>query len=70
MDRSSAGKVESTEDKGPAGGVPCPAGDGVIDESGPAEHVDNARQNSASFSDSSNGKCDPENPLIPVCSLN
>ena len=31
VDRSSSGKVESTESVGPAVGVPCPAGEGVVD---------------------------------------
>lgn len=59
MHGSSASKVQTAHFIGPSRSVPGPAGDGVVDECGPDEHVDDAWEDPASFSNSSNGKCNP-----------
>jgi hypothetical protein len=46
--RCAAGEVETSHFEGPAGGVPGPAGDGVVDDGAPDEHEDYARQHAAS----------------------
>lgn len=58
MDRSSAGKVDTSHGGGPARGVPGPASDRVVDDGGPDEHVDDARKHAATFGDGTNSKSD------------
>ena len=53
VDRGSSGEVKSTEDEGPAVGVPCPAGDGVVDNGCPNEDEDEDRAELSTFSNSS-----------------
>lgn len=49
VDGGSSGEVQATELEDPTRGIPGPAGDGVVDDGGPAEHVDDAGQDPASF---------------------
>lgn len=53
-----AGEVEAAEEIGPAGGVPSPAGDGVVDEGRPDEHVEDAGEHAAAFGDGTDGEGD------------
>jgi hypothetical protein len=46
--RCATGEVQAAHFEGPAGGVPGPAGDGVVDYSAPDEHEDYAGQHAAS----------------------
>jgi len=49
MHRSSTGKIETTLIKNPALRIPGPAGDRVVDDGGPNEHVDDTWQHTASL---------------------
>ena len=57
MHRGSAGEIETAHAVYPARGVPGPAGDGVIDDGGPDEHVDDAGEHPTAFGDCTNSKC-------------
>jgi len=57
VDRSTTGEIETSENKHPTVWVPCPAGDGIIDNGCPYEDEDAARKHSSSFSGSADGKC-------------
>ena len=56
VDGSSTGKVEPAEDEGPAVGVPCPAGDGVVHDGRPDEDEDHYGAKLAPFGDGANGE--------------
>lgn len=49
MDGSTTGEIETSENKHPTVCVPCPAGDGIVDEGGPDEDEDTARKHASSF---------------------
>ena len=51
-----AGEVEPAELEHPAGGVPGPAGDGVVDDGGPDEDKDYAGEHAAAVGGGSNGE--------------
>lgn len=51
MHGGSAGEVEAAHVIDPARGVPGPAGDGVVDDGCPDEHVDDAGEHAAAFCD-------------------
>lgn len=54
----SASEVEAAHLGDPAGWVPGPAGDGVINDGGPDEHEDDAGQHAAALGDSADGQGD------------
>lgn len=58
MDGCSTSKVKAPHLEDPTGGVPGPACDGVVDDGGPDEHVDDTWKHSATFGNSSNSQCD------------
>lgn len=64
MDRGSSSKVEATEDKGPAVGVPCPASDGVVDDGGPDEDEDKDGAKATTLSDGTDSKGSTRSALI------
>lgn len=49
-------KVQTSQAVCPPGRVPCPAGNGVIDNGGPNEHEDDARQHATALSDGAYGE--------------
>lgn len=57
MHGGSSSKIEATHLEDPSRGVPRPAGERVVDERRPTEHIDDARQNPSSFSDGANSEC-------------
>lgn len=59
MHRSSTCKVKAAHYEGPACRVPCPACNGVVDNSGPDEDEDAAREHTTSVSSSTDCKCGP-----------
>ena len=56
MNGCAAGKVETTEDKNPAIGVPCPAGNGIVHNGGPDEDKHNARKHASTFGGGADGE--------------
>jgi len=56
MNGCAAGKVETTEDKNPAIGVPCPAGNGIVHNGGPDEDKHDARKHASPFSGGADGQ--------------
>jgi len=54
--RGAAGEVEPAQLVDPAGGVPGPAGDGVVDDRGPDEDEDYAGEHAAAVSGGSDGE--------------
>jgi hypothetical protein len=56
--RCAAGKVIAAHNVAPAIGVPSPAGDGIVNDGGPAEGEDHGRQKTAAFGGGANGECD------------
>lgn len=58
MHGCSASKVQAAQLKDPPGGIPSPAGDGVVDDGSPDKHVDDAWKHSAPLGDGSHGKGD------------
>ena len=66
MDGCAASEVKTSHLEDPPGGVPSPAGDGVVDDSRPDEHVDNAGEHAAAFGDGSDGECDTVYWLAPT----
>jgi len=60
MYRCSTGKVEAAHAEHPTRRIPCPAGNGVVNNGCPDEHVDDAGKHPSSFSNGSNGKCDSD----------
>lgn len=56
MHRGTASEVKSTHLVRPSIGVPGPAGDGVIDDSGPHEDEDDAGEHSAALGDGAGRK--------------
>ena len=57
LDRSSTGVVVNTPLVCPSVHVPCPAGDGAVDESGPEEDEDHHRDQTTTFSDGTDDDC-------------
>lgn len=53
-------EVEVAEDVEPAGRIPGPAGDGVVDDSAPDEHENDTGQETTALSDSADGKSNAE----------
>lgn len=53
FDRPSTGVVHDSVFESPAVEVPCPAGDGAVDEGSPEEHENHEWKNAATFGDSS-----------------
>lgn len=64
MHGGSAGEVETAHAVYPARGVPGPASDGVVDDGGPDEHVDDAGEHPTAFSDCTDGECDSVHTLV------
>lgn len=60
MHRSASGKVKSSEFVHPAVWVPCPASDGIVYESCPDEHEDDARKEATSLTDGTDKECDSQ----------
>ena len=58
MDRSAAGEIEAVVRINPSLWVPGPAGDRVIDNCGPDEHVNDAGQYATPLSNGANGESD------------
>lgn len=56
MDRGATGKVKTTHVEGPAGAVPGPASNGIIDDGGPDEGEDHGGQDATTLSGSTNGE--------------
>ena len=63
VDGGSAGKVQAAHVEDPSGGVPGPAGNGVVDDGGPDEHVDDTREHASSLGDGSNSKSDTRSTI-------
>lgn len=57
MHRRAACEVQTAELEDPAGGIPCPASDRVIDDRGPDKGENHARKHTATFGGGTNGKC-------------
>ena len=55
MDRSSSCKVKPTHLVRPAGWIPCPASDGIVDDGRPDEHEDHTREHASTLSNGTNG---------------
>lgn len=53
-----AGEIQAAHLERPPGGVPRPAGDGVVDDRGPDEHEDDAGQHAAALGDGARGERD------------
>ena len=64
MHGGAAGEIEPAHHCHPAGGIPGPAGDGVVDESGPEEHEDDAGKHAAAFGDGADGEGDAKGVLV------
>lgn len=58
MHWGSTGKIEASELEDPAGAVPSPAGNRVVDDGRPDEHEDNGRKDATSLRNGSNSECD------------
>lgn len=56
MHGSTTSKVETTQLEDPTGRIPGPASNGVVDNGGPDEHEDDARQHAATLSNGTNGE--------------
>ena len=56
MHGRSSGEVQAAHLVDPAGGIPGPAGDGVVDDGGPDEHEDDAGKHAASVRCCSDGQ--------------
>lgn len=56
VDRTATGEVEGAELEQPAVGVPSLVGNGVVDDGGPDEHKDKARQDAAAVGDSTDSQ--------------
>ena len=56
MDWCSSCEIETAEDERPAGGVPGPAGDRVVDEGGPDEDEEEEGAETAAFGDGADGE--------------
>ena len=54
MDGSTSSKVEAAKNEHPAICVPCPAGNGIIDDCGPDEDEDAAGEHAATFGSCTN----------------
>lgn len=59
VDGSTTCEVKSTQFVHPAGRVPCPAGNWIVDNGGPNEAKDHARQHATAFRDCTNSKGNP-----------
>lgn len=57
MHRRATCKVQASELEDPAGGIPCPASDRVIDDRAPDKGEDHGREHTAAFSSGTDGKC-------------
>ena len=57
MDGSTASKVETAQLVYPTVGVPCPAGNRVINDCGPDKDEDHARKHATTFSGCTNCEC-------------
>jgi hypothetical protein len=62
---SSTSKIKSTFLVDPTTWVPSPAGNGIVDASGPDEHVDQTREHATTFGNSADCKNNPMTPLDP-----
>lgn len=63
-------EVKTSELEHPSRRVPCPAGDGVVDDSGPDEHEDNAGEHATTLSDCADSKSNTKKkPSIDVPSI-
>ena len=58
VDGGASSIVEASEAVGPATGVPSPASDGVVDDSSPDEHEDDAGKHAATLSHGTGGQSD------------
>lgn len=56
LDGNTTGIVENAVDETPTTGVPDPVGERAVNESGPEEDENHARNNTASLSNSTDGK--------------
>ena len=55
VDRSSSCKIKTTHLEGPAGRIPCPASNGIVDDGRPDEHEDNTWEHTSSFGNGTDG---------------
>ncbi|CRK19747.1 hypothetical protein BN1708_000412 [Verticillium longisporum] len=58
VDGGAAGKVEAAHAAGPTRRVPCPAGNGVVDDGRPDEHEDDAGQHAPTLGDGASSESD------------
>lgn len=58
MHRGTTGKVQPAHLIAPTTGVPCPAGNWVVNNSGPDEHEDDTGQHAATLGNGSGGESD------------
>ena len=68
MHGGSTSEVEAAHLGDPAGGVPSPAGDGVVDQRRPDKHEDHAGQHAATFGDGADSESDPRDSVSAATS--
>src|SRR5207247_2285373 len=71
MHRSTTGEIQAAHIVNPTGWVPCPAGNGIIDNGGPNEHKDNAGGHATTFRNAAYGQSNTNRmiQLVNVCVL-